>query len=371
MKSEPSIKITKIFFILLMIVFFFSLIKRYIFGLGAISNLSDDMPWGLWKGANLFGGVALAAGGFVVTAVVYIFNLKKYKVFVRPVVLTSFLGYLMVILALLIDDGRPWNIFMPLIFWNTKSVMWEVALCVASYTTVLFLEFLPLVWEKMGFKKALKFWSWLTPALVFVGVILSTLHQSSLGTLLVIVPQKIHPIWYSPILPILFFFSAVVVGLCATNIIAFIYSNKFPEEKISPLAQRLAKSTGVVFYVYFILKIIELYQRGFLKDIFVFDIASSLFVVEFFVLGLIPATALFFKKAVNSKKTLFGLNLALVCGIFLNRINVSVIAFQLKSNIDYFPHFLEIVVSFSIFAIAVYLFIVIAKILPVFSKETT
>lgn len=354
-----------------MIVFFFSLIKRYIFGLGAISNLSDDMPWGLWKGANLFGGVALAAGGFVVTAVVYIFNLKKYKVFVRPVVLTSFLGYLMVILALLIDDGRPWNIFMPLIFWNTKSVMWEVALCVASYTTVLFLEFLPLVWEKMGFKKALKFWSWLTPALVFVGVILSTLHQSSLGTLLVIVPQKIHPIWYSPILPILFFFSAVVVGLCATNIIAFIYSNKFPEEKISPLAQRLAKSTGVVFYVYFILKIIDLYQRGLLKDIFVFDIASSLFVVEFFILGLIPATALFFNKAVNSKKTLFGLNLALVCGIFLNRINVSVIAFQLKSNIDYFPHFLEIVVSFSIFAIAVYLFIVIAKILPVFSKETT
>ncbi|MCX7830577.1 MAG: Ni/Fe-hydrogenase cytochrome b subunit [Acidobacteria bacterium] len=369
MKRNNLSKIVIPLFISLMILFIYSLIRRYIYGLGAISNLTDDMPWGLWKGLNLFAGVALASGGFVITAVVYVFNLKDFKILVRPVVLTSFLGYLMVILALLIDDGRPWNIFMPLFFWNTKSVMWEVALCVAFYTAVLFLEFLPLVWEKMGFSKAMKLWSCLTPTFVFIGVILSTLHQSSLGTLLIIVPEKIHPLWYSPILPLLFFVSAVALGLCIANIIAFVFSEHFEEDRIRPLTKKIAILSAFVSSFYFLLRIFDILLRGLFKDLFAFNLASILFILEIFVLGLLPTLLLFFKRITEKPKALLLANLSIIFGIICHRVNVSITAFQLQSNVKYFPHFFEIIVSVSIFAIAIYLFVTTIKYLPVFSEK--
>ncbi|MDQ7086999.1 MAG: NrfD/PsrC family molybdoenzyme membrane anchor subunit, partial [Acidobacteriota bacterium] len=210
------------FFILLMILFSVVLVRRFTGGLGAVSNLSDEMPWGLWIGFDLLSGVALAAGGFTITAIVYLLHLDRYRPIVRPALLTAFLGYLMVIAALLVDLGRPWNIWHPLIFWNPHSVMFEVGWCVMLYTTVLFLEFLPLVFERFRIQRALTLWSrYLTPPLVIAGVLLSTLHQSSLGTLYVIVPGKLHPLWYSPILPLLFFVSAISLGLAMTSVESF------------------------------------------------------------------------------------------------------------------------------------------------------
>ncbi|MEK7448726.1 MAG: NrfD/PsrC family molybdoenzyme membrane anchor subunit, partial [Planctomycetota bacterium] len=188
-------------------------VYRFAKGLGASTNLSDTFPWGLWIGVDVLSGVALAAGGFTIAAAVYIFNLKKYHPILRPAILTAFLGYMVVIVALLFDLGKPYNIWHPMVMWQPHSVMFEVGWCVMLYSTVLALEFSPAALEKFKMDGLLKIIKVVTIPLVIAGIILSTLHQSSLGSLFLIVPDKLHSIWYTPLLPVMFFVSAVMVGL--------------------------------------------------------------------------------------------------------------------------------------------------------------
>jgi Ni/Fe-hydrogenase subunit HybB-like protein len=174
-------------------------VLRFTGGLGAVTNLSDYNPWGIWIGFDLLVGVALAAGGFVTSAAVYIFGMKKYHSAVRPAILTGFLGYALVVIALNYDVGRPWRLPYPFIIQQgTTSLLFEVAACVALYLTVLFIEFSPAAMEWLGLKRARNLVVRLTLLLTIFGVILSTLHQSSLGALFLIAPAKLHPLWYSP-----------------------------------------------------------------------------------------------------------------------------------------------------------------------------
>ncbi|MGH8459838.1 MAG: NrfD/PsrC family molybdoenzyme membrane anchor subunit, partial [Nevskiales bacterium] len=170
---------------------------RVVYGLGGSTNLSDQFPWGLWIGFDILCGVGLAAGGFTLAAIVHIFNIERYKPILRATILTAFLGYLLVIVALLFDQGRPYRIWHALIMWNPRSVMFEVAWCVMLYTTVLALEFVPVVFERLGWQRPLRWMRAVAIPLVIAGVILSTLHQSSLGSLYLIVPNKLYPLWYS------------------------------------------------------------------------------------------------------------------------------------------------------------------------------
>ena len=179
---------------------------RFTKGLGATTNLSDYNPWGIWIGFDLLVGVALAAGGYVTSAAVYIFGMKKYHSAVRPAILTGFLGYALVVLALHYDVGQPWRLPYPfLVSRGTTSLLFEVGACVALYLTVLFIEFTPAPMEWLGLKKARRIVVKLTMLLTIFGVILSTLHQSSLGALFLIAPSKLHPLWYSQYIPIYFF----------------------------------------------------------------------------------------------------------------------------------------------------------------------
>lgn len=188
-------------------------ILRFTGGLAAVTNLSDNNPWGLWIGFDLLVGVALAAGGFVTSAAVYLFGMKKYHSAVRPAVLTGFLGYALVVFALHYDVGRPWRLPYPFIIQSgTTSLLFEVGACVALYLTVLFLEFTPAPLEWLGLKKVRELAVKMTLVLTIFGVVLSTLHQSSLGALFLIVPSKLHPLWYSPYLPVYFLFQALLPG---------------------------------------------------------------------------------------------------------------------------------------------------------------
>src|SRR5689334_14454347 len=186
---------------------------RFTRGLGAATNLSDAYPWGLWIGFDILCGVGLAAGGFAITTAVYILHLERFRPIVRPTVMTAYLGYLLVICGLMFDLGRPWAIWHAIIMWNPHSVMFEVAWCVMLYTTVLSLEFAPVLLERLQWTRALKVVKALVVPLVGLGFLLSTLHQSSLGSLYLILPSKLHPLWYSPLLPVLFWLSALSVGL--------------------------------------------------------------------------------------------------------------------------------------------------------------
>jgi len=368
-RKLPKLHFWSSFFVALMITLLVVLFRRYTLGIGSISNLSDAMPWGLWIGFDLLCGVALGAGGFTVTAVVYIFHLEDYKPMVRPAVLTAFLGYLMVIAALLVDLGRPWNIWHPLIFWNPHSVMFEVGWCVMLYTTVLFLEFLPLVLERFGYFKQVRFMHhYLTPGLIIAGVLLSTMHQSSLGTLYVIVPQKLHPLWYSPILPVLFFLSAVTLGLAMTNIESFLSYRAFGKRLEPQLLRGIGRATAVMLLVYLVVRLEDLIVHGSIKYAFAFDTASWFFLAEIVIGGIIPMFLLFQKRTRHSRLALTATQFLVVLGIIFNRMNVAVTAFQLGTGAHYRPLWSEFVVSMGMIGLGVFAFSLAVRYLPVFPE---
>ena len=172
-------------------------------GLGAATNLNDNFPWGLWVAVDVLLGVALAAGGFAITAAVYIFNMKKYKPIVKPAVLTAFIGYLMVIVGLFFDIGKPFSFWHPLIMWQHHSIMFEVVWCITLYTAVLSMEFAPSLLDKIGMQGLadLLRQKWIVYPLVIAGITLSYLHQSSVGGFFLLVPHKLHKLWYTPMLP--------------------------------------------------------------------------------------------------------------------------------------------------------------------------
>ena len=186
---------------------------RMLFGLGSVSNLSDATPWGIWKGLNVVPGIALAAGGFVVTAVIYIMRKEEFHRYAKVSVLLAFLGYITAATALVVELGLPWMVWHPIIYWQHHSALFEISWCVILYLTVLFLEFIPVPLEETGRLAGIRrFLTKYKIVLVFLGVMISTLHQSSLGTLFLITPEKLHPLWYTPLLPVLFFISAVAIG---------------------------------------------------------------------------------------------------------------------------------------------------------------
>ena len=175
----------------------YSTVVRFFGGLGDATNLTDQFHWGLWIGFDILCGVGLAAGGFTLAAIVYIFNIKRFEPIIRPTILTAYLGYVLAIFALMFDLGRPLQIWHAIIMWNPRSVMFEVAWCVMLYATVLALEFSPVVLEKFNMDKTKKVIKKITIPLIILGVLLSTLHQSSHGSLYLIVPDKLYSLWYS------------------------------------------------------------------------------------------------------------------------------------------------------------------------------
>jgi Ni/Fe-hydrogenase subunit HybB-like protein len=343
-------------------------VLRFTGGLGAISNLNDNMPWGLWIGFDMLCGVALAAGGFTITGVVYMFHLEKYRPIVRPTILTAFLGYMMVICALLLDLGRPWNIWHPIIFWNPHSVMFEIGWCVMLYTTVLFLEFLPMVFERFGYTKGIHIWHRLSPILVLMGILLSTLHQSSLGTLYVIVPQKMHPLWYSPILPILFFISAIALGLAMVCIESFLSLRAFGKHLEADILAQIGKACAVVLMLYLVVRIEDLQIRGSLPYAWKFDTASWFFLGEIGLGVVVPLAMLLFDKVRRRPLMLVFASFLVVLGMIFNRLNVGVTSIQLQMNVQYTPSWKEFAVSLGIIGFGFALFGLAVRYLPVFPE---
>ena len=255
----------KVVFFAIMAAGVYATVLRFTRGLGASTNLSDRFPWGIWIGFDVLCGVMLAAGGFTLMAAVEIFHIERFKPIIRPTVLTAFLGYLLVCVALMFDLGRYYRIWHPLVMRNPHSVMFEVAYCVMLYTTVLSLEFAPIVFERLRMGRALRILHAVGIPIVIMGVILSTLHQSSLGTLYLIMPEKLYPFWYSPLLPVFFFISAIGVGLAMTIFESYMSSKYFHRQLELPLLTDLGRILAVVLCVYAVLKFEDLYHRGVLK----------------------------------------------------------------------------------------------------------
>lgn len=355
-------------FYLLMAIGLPVILLRYTRGLGAVTNLTDDFPWGVWIGFDLLCGVGLAAGGFTLTAVVYIFNLKRFKPIVRPTVLTAFLGYLLVIGALLVDLGRPWNIWHPIIMWNPSSVMFEVGWCVMLYTTVLALELSGMVFERVGWKRAVRWQQSATIPLVVAGVVLSTLHQSSLGALYLIVPEKLYPLWYSPALPWIFWLSAIAAGLAMVVVESRISSRAFGREIEMHLLSDVARVQVVALGVFAVLRLYDLYVRGALPLVFKPSYEAGMFALEFLMGVVLPFVLLLSEKTRTDIRRLYPTALLTVMGFVVNRLNVSVTGLEKSSGANYVPAWTEIVVTLFMVALGFAAFSLAVRYLPVYPE---
>lgn len=343
-------------------------ILRFGGSLGASTNLSDQFPWGIWIGFDVLCGVGLAAGGFTLAATVHIFHLKRFEPVVRPAILTAFLGYGLVCLALLFDLGRPWNVWHPLVMWNPHSVMFEVGWCVTLYTTVLALEFLPLVLERLRLERARLMLRRVMIPLVILGVVLSTLHQSSLGTLFLIMPQKMNALWYSPMLPILFFVSAIATGLAMTIFESWHSARAFARQLEFPLVQKLSRVLAVLIAVYLAMRFMDMTNRHAWPAMDQPGLERSLFGVEI-VLMAVPMLLLFREHTRRSPKAIYLCAVMYLLGFVTNRLNVGITSMERASGVEYIPKWSEVAVTLGLVAAGFAIFRVTAQYLPVFEDE--
>jgi Ni/Fe-hydrogenase subunit HybB-like protein len=340
---------------------------RLFLGLGATTNLNDAYPWGLWISFDILSGVALAGGGFTMAATIYIFNLKKFEPLLRPAKLSAFIGYLIFVVGLFFDLGQPWRIWHPMVMWNPHSVLFEVSWCVMLYTTVLGIDILIMAlerWEKVEWVNFLR-----NIYLVFVvaGVMLSTLHQSSLGALYLLMPEKMSDLWASRAIGPLFFCSAVIGGMSVVTLESLISSWAYKRKPELKLLSDFSKGLGIALLVYFAMKVTDLYARG--ATVWADDAPHFFFYLELFGTVALPGLLLTFKEVRNSIKGLYWAAGLSAFGVVLNRFNVSLTSYGGYRQFSYFPSFIEIIITLALIAGGIMIFDLGTRHLPLYPSE--
>jgi formate dehydrogenase iron-sulfur subunit len=392
---------------------------RFATGIASVSNLNQGYPWGFWIGFDVLTGIALAAGGFVVAGLMHMFGGDKYHPLVRPTILTAFLGYLLFIGALLVDLGRPWTIWHMMVMWHHESPMFEVGWCVMLYTTILFLEFLPVVFERFRWERLQRIWRNVSPwiaiallvlftialvqipawiiaiaavlvafqlgadlgfihrnprmptMLMMAGIIFSTLHQSSLGTLFLIVPHKLNAIWYSPLLPVHFFVSAVAAGLAMVIVESTLSARLFGRRIELHLLKDVGNLLAWAILFYLALRGLDLVFRGVGMELLDVTPQSIAFWAEVVIGLLIPLAILLTPEFATSGPWLFWSSILVIIGLLLNRLNVSVIGITSEYAKTYYPHWMEIGISAGIVSAGVLVYIYICRNFPVYVDESS
>ncbi len=350
---------------------------RFIFGLGPATALSDGYPKGLWLTFNVVVGTAMACGGYALAITVYLFNKGKYHPLVRSAMLVSALGYTLGGTTVLIDLGRTWHVWKLMVYpglWNFNSVLLEVALCVILYTCVLWIEISPSIMErwkregKEGLRRIALFFSpklnRVMPYAISVGLLLPTMHQSSLGSLMLLAGEKLHPLWQTPLLPLLFLVSCVGMGFASTTLESLTSSWAFKRPRETPMLRSLARPAAMVLLLYVALRMIDVTVRGHVGLIMIGDLYSSLFLIE---MGLfvIPAVGLLVegRRASTAMLVTAGVTVMLAGGLY--RFSAFLIAFNPGPEWSYWPTGLEIMGSIGLVTLGIMGYMVIVKKLPI------
>jgi len=352
------------------------LVIRFAKGLGAVTNLSQEYPWGLWIGFDVITGVALAGGAYVLTFLVYVLRLEQYRPIVRVTVLNGFLAYVFYAGALLLDLGRPWNVTNPIIgnSFGLTSVMFLVAWHFMLYITAELIEFSPAVAEWLGWHRVRRVLSALTVGAVIFGITLSTLHQSGLGALYMMAKPKLHPLWYSEFIPLLFFISSIFAGL-AMVIIEGSLTHRVFHHRVSPELERshdkilfgLARIAGGVMFVYLFLTALNFLHGELLQ--YLTTGWGAWYLLEIVGLVALPMVLLLAGVAKRHLLTLrIGAGLALL-GVILNRLNVTTIAFKWYESVRYVPSWMEWVVTAAIICAEIWVFRWVILRLPVLDSR--
>jgi Ni/Fe-hydrogenase subunit HybB-like protein len=360
---------------------------RIFFGLGAVTNLNDQYPWGLWIGVDVAAGVALAAGGFTSAALGHVMHRENYHAIVRPALLTAMLGYTFVALGVVIDIGRWYYVWHPIFMWNGNSPLFEVGICVIIYMTVLYIEFLPLVTERfMGHVHLKGILSFLTRPLerilstldralgktmfifIIAGIVLSTLHQSSLGTLMIIAGPKMHPLWQTPVLPLLFLLSAVAVGFPMVIFESLLASRSFGLKPEMDILSKLGRMIAPLLGIYLAFKIGDMVIRETFVYLATPTTASVMFLIEIVVGVIIPLRMFLSRTVLKSPLWLFVASSLVIFGVLLNRINTFIVAYTPPYSVKpYFPSIGEISVTIGFASLLVLFYRVAVLIFPVIS----
>ncbi len=352
---------------------------RFIFGIGAISNLSNAYPWGFWVSFDLFTGIAISSGAFVLASIVYIFELEEFRPLLRPTLLTGFLGYIMEMIALMVDLGHPERIWHYFVYQNFTSFLLFIGFYVMIYAAVMAVEFSPAIFEKFGWQKLAQLVRRFMKPIVIVGAVLSTLHQAALGSLLLIQPAKLHPLWWTPLIPPLFFVSAIAIGLAMTIFESSMSSRYFQRGLETHLLEKLARAIPYVLGLYLILKFAQLAFSGNFMLLFTSGWMSALFWTEILISSVIPLILFSMKQVRQSPRGLLISAIILLLGMILNRFDVSWFAVKHPNPITYVPTFMnqvhyvpsipEVALSAGIFSAGILAFGLIAKYFPVFEDE--
>jgi len=342
-------------------------VYRWIVGL-RITNMSDGRPWGIWISFDMMSGVGLAAGAFTVAAVVYIFNLKKLYPILRPTILTGFISYILAALTLLVDLGLPGRIWHLLIFWNVHSPLFEIGWCVMIYTTVLALEFSPILFDALGWKVPLKIIRRITIPLVVLGIMLSTLHQSTLGTMLTIMPYRINPLWYSGLMPLYFFLTAIGAGLAMTVFETYHSARTYQQKFELGIVSRLTKGIPYVLGTYFVIRIGELFISGNYVYLLQESWPTFLFLIEMIGGVLIPVLLFADPRVRNNPTGIVWAAFLTMGGLIMNRFNASLV---FMNGDFYFPSATEMIVSIGLTCLGIIAFDAAVRFLPMFPEPKT
>ncbi len=350
-----------------------ALAARFLFGIGSVANLNNTTAWGLWIGVDVASGVALAAGGFTTAFLGHIMGRHYYEPVVRPALLTAALGYTFVAFGVFIDIGRSWAIWKPIFFQNHDSALFEVAMCVVVYLHVLWIEFIPIAAERYGrrfpllgrLNQALDKVMWV---FIVLGVVLSCMHQSSLGTLMVIAPTKVSPLWYTPWLPLLFLLSAFAVGYPMVIAETTMATGALRLDGEMPVLSRL--STIIIFTLgaYMFVKLFDFTARRAWVHLFEDNGQTIAFLIEVVFGVIVPWVMLLFKSVRRSRRLLFIASIMIVLGVLMNRVNVFVVAFKAQTAPHpYFPAIGEILITVGAAATIMFLYRLFVRYLPVLS----
>lgn len=352
------------------------IVIRFWKGLGSVTNLTQEVPWGLWIGFDVVTGVAFAGGAYVITFMVYILNMNKYHSIVRITVLNGFLAYVFYAGALLLDLGRPWNVINPIIgnSFGTSSVLFLVAWHFLLYMVAQLIEFSPAIAEWLGAKRIRKILSGMTIAAVIFGITLSTLHQSGLGALYLMARDKIHPLWYSEFIPVMFFVSSIFAGLSMVIFEGSI-SHKVFFDQISEknhkahngIVTGLSRICAVAMFAYFFLQIL-VFVHGKHWDLLSTPMGYW-YLVEMIGFVLIPMILFYYSYRIKSISLIKVAALLTMIGVILNRLNVTVIGFRWDAAVRYIPTWMELVVTLAVIFTEIWVFRWVINRMPVLRES--
>lgn len=354
---------------------------RFYAGLGAVTNLNDGYPWGIWIAFDVVTGVALAAGGFTIAALVYIFNRWEYSPLIRPALLTALLGYAIAAIAIVVDVGRWWQIYNPLLpqYWQYNSPLFVVAIHVKIYLIVMTVEIIPIVSEKYKdshkqFLRSLanKLGPFVNKYMLFfiiLGVVISMYHQSYLGLVMVFAVDRIHSLWWSPWLPLMFLLTAISVGFAVVTVESYLSARSFRRRLEKDMLARLAGIIPYVLGVYLLLRLFDLIYYGKLPLLFA-DWWGLVYIFEMAIFILIPIYMLSKKSVRYDIGKLLTVSILMIAGIILNRLNTYLFTYQPRPGRTYFPTLEEILVTAALIALLFVGYKVLANIFPVLSVST-